>query len=161
MIISDREWALLSKRLDLSRATVSKSAAECIDELERKQKQAKAGVNINAMQQRSKDDPFKSDREREYAAVLDAEQAAGLIKRWSYEPMGLRIDDGNGKSCVFWPDFGVWNSVWILEFREVKGKSKHALKPAARVKFLAARRLFPEHNFRMIQRTDSGWEEIL
>jgi hypothetical protein len=151
--------AFIAKHHD--RIKVSTPVQDALAEIAAKLAKPKGGVNRNAMQERHPDDKFKTGWERIYRFVLIAEVQAGTIARWAYEPMGLRIDDGTGKSCVFYPDFGVWYPDGRLEFREIKGKGKHALTPEARVKFLAARRLFPEHTFRMIQKIEEGWEEIL
>ena len=142
------------------KVTQGRSVGDALAGIAAKLAPAKAGVNRNAMQQRSDQDRYKSNTEREYASLLEECRLAGNIVRWEYEPFGIRIDDGSGKTCVFWPDFAVW---YIRgeqpEFHEIKGKGKHALTPSARVKFLAARRLHPEMTFRCLQAPD--WKEIL
>ena len=150
--LTDAEWRVLSRKLDLSKCIVGKTVGAAIAEKPKGQPR---------FQQRSEGDKFKSDREREYAVILEQERKEGTIARWAYESLGLRIDDGTGKSCVWWPDFAVWLPDGKLEFRETKGKGKFAVRSTARVKFLAARRLFPEHVFSMWQRIGAGWEQIL
>jgi hypothetical protein len=158
MRLNEREGQALLARVAKAgmRITTSKSIAESLEQIA-----AKTGaVNRNAMQKRSKDDPYKSQAERDYAAYLEYERSLGHIERWEYEGIALRIDDGNGKTCSFWPDFTVWESRSAPpEFHEIKGKGKYALTPSARVKFLAARRLYPEFIFRCLQAPN--WEPIL
>jgi hypothetical protein len=158
--ISESEGAALIAKMG-DRATIGPKVGDKLAEIAATMAKQKSSVNRNAMQDRRPTDRYKSYAERDYAALLDADLRDGIIERWAYEPMGLRIDDGTGKNCVFWPDFCVWLVNGQREYREIKGKGKHAVTPQARTKFLAAKRLFPEDSFRMIQRTDSGWEEIL
>jgi len=130
-----------------------------VGELMRAKQDNDATKGKQRYQKRRSDDPYKSDAERTYAAMLAQDQEDGIISRWIYEDIGLRIDDGSGKMCVFWPDFCVWTPDGQLECREIKGRGKFALRPAARVKFLAARRLYPEFVFRCLKAPD--WKEIL
>ena len=119
------------------------------------------GINLQKTQQRRDDDPYKSNTERLYAALLADKQNAPYdqrhVVRWAYEPIGLRLPDWG----IYWPDFAIWTTTGKLEFHEIKGRGKYAVRDKAKAKFLDARRLFPEFTFRMIARTDSGWIDIL
>lgn len=129
--------------------TISKSAAECLAEIERPKGKGQK------FQDQQATDRYKSKAERIYAAQLEDERRLGLIDRWEYEALAFRLGDG----CVYWPDFIVWNQGWC-EVREVKGRGKFAVRPAARVKFLAAQKMYPEFRWIMLQRNADGWEQI-
>ena len=99
-------------------------------------------------------DGFRSKTERLFAWELDEQQKAGEIERWEYEAIKFRLADG----AWFTPDFCVWIG-GHLELREIKGGF---IREAARVRFLVAKRLFPEFTWRMIQRQKSGaWVDVL
>jgi hypothetical protein len=97
---------------------------------------------------------FKSKLEQRYAEHLENQRVAGEIKRWAYEALKFRLADG----ALFTPDFCVWLNDGSLELRETKGH----MREAARVRFLVARELYPEFQWRMIQASSKGgWVEIL
>jgi hypothetical protein len=98
-------------------------------------------------------DRYKSKTERYYSWELDEQQKAGAILRWEYEALKFRLADG----ALFTPDFCVWMP-GQLQLREIKGGF---IREAARVRFLVAKRLYPEFTWRMIQRQKSGWVDVL
>ena len=112
-------------------------------------------------QDRKPGDRYKSRWERLYAEELEARRLAGEIVRWEYEPFGIRLDDGTGNRCIYCPDFAVWDRVRGLTFIELKGRGKYAMRPAARAKFLAAKRLYPEFGFWCLQNQGGEWVDIL
>jgi hypothetical protein len=143
--------------VDPLRCTISRSAAEVMDEEKRQQRKAGAATSPR-FQQRRAGDRYKSDREREYAEVLDAELAAGRIVRWSYEAVKLFLPDWGWYA----PDFYVAYDCGHLEFREIKGRGKFALRDRGKAKFLDARRIYPEFGWRMIQLQPNGeWLDVL
>jgi hypothetical protein len=112
-------------------------------------------------QDRKPGDRYKSKWERLYAEELEARRLAGEILRWEYEPFGIRIDDGQGVRCIYWPDFAVWEEGKPMIFVELKGRGQFALRPVARAKFLAAKRLYPEFRFKCVQNHNGEWVKIL
>ena len=147
MNISERDGAKLIAA-NPGRVTVGKSVGEALAEVQRK-----AGPKF---QERSAD-RYKSNSERMYAELLESERTEGLIERWAYEPMGLRLP-GWG---IYWPDFLVIFSNGKMEFREIKGRGKYAVRDKARAKCLDAKRIYPQFRWKMIQRIDIGWNQIL
>ncbi len=72
---------------------------------------------------------------------------------WRYEPVTLRLAPG----VRYTPDFVVWDANGRLSFVEIKGGF---VRDDARVKFLLARKLFPEFKFTAMQWKDGEWREI-
>ena len=105
-------------------------------------------------------DGYRSKTERQYAMVLGDEVEEGTIERFEFESMKFKLADG----AWFCPDFCVWlpahlvrdgtTSPQQLELREIKGGF---VREAARVRFLVAKRLYPEFSWRMIQKQRNGW----
>jgi len=142
------------------KVTIGRSVGDALAQIAEKIPAPKAGINRNAMQERRKDDGYKSKSEREYAARLQAAKDRGDIESWSYESVKFYLPDWGW----YTPDFKVVIDNFgrkNVEFREIKGRGKHAVTDKAKAKFLDCRRLNPEFKFRMIQRIDDGWEEIL
>lgn len=108
--------------------------------------------------------PYKSKWESAYAAKLELEKAAGLIKQWWYEPFSLWLP---GK-VRYKPDFMVQietqvgqpsQQLWQdeLQLIEVKGWSKNLRDGKTRLKIAAA--LFPCFVWRLVYRTKGGgWD---
>jgi len=158
--LSESDWNKLPPSVR-ERCTVSKSVGEKM-QAEREEETKKQPK----YQKRHTDDPYKSDAEREYAKLLDASRdikfADGTphpdsVVRWLYEGMAFRLPDWG----VYWPDFMIELFNGRIEFREIKGRGKYAVRDKAKAKFLDARRLFPQFGWKMIQRTSGGWDEIL
>ena len=73
--------------------------------------------------------------EAEYARVLEADKAAGLVAWWAFEPFKFRLAD----NTFYTPDFGVMLINGELQAHEVKG----FWTDDARVKIKVAASLFP------------------
>jgi hypothetical protein len=120
-----------------------------------------AGITLNGMpigdvpaEKPKPTDRYRSKTERLYADKLAWDIKDGVIARWEYEPLKFRLGDG----AWYTPDFAVWTPGG-LDLIEIKGGF---VREAARVRFLVAKRLYPEFTWRMIQRKLSGaWLEIL
>jgi hypothetical protein len=156
--LTEKEAAALQQRMG-SRAIVSASVGQVLARVAA-DSGAKKGPRY---QQRREGDKFRSDRERQYAAVLDQEKAAGLILDWQYEMHGFRIAYGEGgkRGCTYYPDFVVRLPSGLFEIRETKGKGKFSVRSVARAKFLAARTIHPGYLWRMIQWEGGEWVDVL
>ena len=109
---------------------------------------------VEVTEKKEPGDMYKSKTERLYSWELDEQKQAGEIQRWEYEALKFRLADG----AWFTPDFCVWIG-GSLELREIKGGF---IREAARVRFLVAKRLYPEFTWRMIQRQKNGaWVDVL
>ena len=86
--------------------------------------------------------------ETEYAAILSTLKAAGYVQDYRYEAIKLRIG-GEGERCWYTPDFLVVRSTGAIEIHEVKGPFE---REDARVKRLAAARIYPEFRFFLVRR---------
>lgn len=108
--------------------------------------------------------PYRSKWEAAYAAKLDMDKAAGMIKAWWYEPFSLWLP---GK-VRYKPDFMVeyhpanfeqngFDLHTPLEIIEVKGWSRNRRDGMTRLKIAAA--LFPCFVWRLVSRTKGGgWD---
>ena len=100
--------------------------------------------------------PYKSKLEASYAAQLDLEQKAGLVKRWWYEPFSLWLP---GK-VRYKPDFLIQYPDGLerrLEVIEVKGWSRNVRDGMTRLKIAAA--IFSCFTWRLVRRTKGGgWD---
>lgn len=76
-----------------------------------------------------------NNTEAEYARVLEADKAAGLVAWWAFEPFKFRLAD----NTFYTPDFGVMLANGELQAHEVKGH----WTDDARVKIKVAASLFP------------------
>lgn len=65
---------------------------------------------------------YKSRWEEEYAARLEAQKQAGLIKDWQYEQIRIRLADGK----FYTPDFMVLCLDDEVQLHEVKGRWREA-----------------------------------
>jgi hypothetical protein len=103
---------------------------------------------------------YKSKAEQQFAWELGDWLKLGNIDWWAYEPMGFRLGDPSlGKrGVVYWPDFAVLMG-GRMEFLEVKGGGY--VRDKARVKFLAARKMYPQFTWRMLSNKHGTWEDIL
>lgn len=117
----------------------------------------RSAVKAVKYQQRVEGDPYKSTAERIYAADLAKWQQAGVIRRWAYEPVKFHLPDW-GWYIV---DFQVVLADGSMEFIELKGRGKYAIRDRAKAKFLDARRLFPEFTFKMLQWDGEGFLVVL
>lgn len=107
--------------------------------------------------------------ERAYSEILELQRMAGEIVSWSFEGLALRW--GNEESFTYSPDFVVVESVFEsiadarpiipphvrLVFIEIKGGH---IWSNSMTRFRHARDNFPLYEFRMIQKTKAGWEQI-
>ena len=106
--------------------------------------------------------PYKSKWEAAYAAKLELEKQAGVIKQWWYEPFSLWLP---GK-VRYKPDFMIEREAHAgsenipfseIEIIEVKGWSKNRRDGMTRLKIAAA--LFPCFVWRLVYRTKGGgWD---
>lgn len=88
--------------------------------------------------------------ERRYAEHLDAEQEAGRVAMWMFEPMGLRL----AKACTYNPDFLVVYPDGATEIHEVKGR----WEDDALVKIKCAAEMFPLWRFVAVRWVRGMWE---
>jgi hypothetical protein len=96
--------------------------------------------------------PYRSKTEARYAALLTTWQQAGLIVRWCYEPIRLRL----APQTTLTPDFLIqWPSAndTRLTFDEVKGWKRED----AMVKLKVAAALYPMFRFRCVQWRQGDW----
>ncbi len=93
---------------------------------------------------------FRSKTEEQYAAMLEAERLAGSITSWAYEPMKLRLGDGQTITL----DFMVYEPTrWYLV--EVKGAWSRE-DGVAKLKACAA--LYPRFEIYLARKTkNAGW----
>ena len=111
-----------------------------------------------AVEKEKPTDRYKSKMERLFAWKLEANKQNGVLLSWEYEPVTLVVIDAGGKRCRYTPDFMVVFEPGVIVFFEVKG----FLRPAARLRFLAARERYPFWEFRMVRREKSGtWVDVL
>lgn len=87
---------------------------------------------------------FKSKTEARFAEQLDARRKAGEILYWRYEPISLRLVEG--ERVHYTPDFMVAECDGSTTLIEVKG----FMREAARLRFLAARERFPQFRWRLV-----------
>lgn len=99
--------------------------------------------------------------ERLYAFDLDILQRAGEIKAWWFEPLKVRL----ARRTYYTPDFLIWQQDGSLEFVEIKGYRKRACDAPGEakdaVRFKMARELVPWASWRMIERSEGEWREVL
>ena len=97
---------------------------------------------------------WASKLERDYSLVLKAQEQAGTIYWWAYEPLSFRI----GAGASFCPDFVVLRASGELEAHETKGMRREA----AIVRIKVAARMAPWCRFVLVTRDRRGWhlEEI-
>ena len=139
------------------KVTQGKTVGEALAGIAAKLDKPKGIVNRNAMQDRRKYAPYRSKAEQDYADYLQAAKERGEILDWTYESFGIKLPDWG----FFYPDFYVVCHEGRKEFHEVKGRGKYAVTDKGKAKYLDAQRLRPEFTWRMIQRTDDGWQQIL
>lgn len=91
--------------------------------------------------------------EQRYAAELESQRRTGLITRWEFERIKLRVGAGVGGKHAGWyvPDFAVWCHA-RLDFHETKGYRWR--EQMAKLK--AAADLYPEHRFALVE-FDGSW----
>ena len=96
--------------------------------------------------------PYRSRTEERYGAMLAAQQQAGLLTQWWYEPMRLAL----APRTTLTPDFLLqWSGgpETPLTFDEVKGWRRED----AMVKLKVAARLYPIFRFRWVEWTQGAW----
>lgn len=123
---------------------------------------ANARVADNASKCRSVSNPtpspYKSKWESAYAAKLDLEVRAGVIRSWRYEPMSFKLSKGKR----YRPDFMVVHPDGLekrIEFREVKSRvwGKNRRDGITHLSWCA--QLYPMFTWTLIFRNGQGWEE--
>lgn len=104
--------------------------------------------------------PYKSKLEAAFAAKLDLEKRAGLIKQFWYEPFSIWLP---GK-VRYKPDFLIQerlplddNDIRMLDLVEVKGWSKNRRDGMTRLKVAAA--LFPCFIWKLAEYHNGQWQE--
>ena len=108
---------------------------------------------------------WKSKTEAMYAFYLDYQKTTGEISKWEYEGLKFKIGDasevegGKRSGAYFTPDFLVVFPDGHMELHEIKGGGY--CREAARVRFLAARKQWPEFTWRMITKQRRDWVETL
>ena len=92
--------------------------------------------------------------ERRMADVLEMRKRSGEVREWWYEALKLRV--GLDQSWYI-PDYLVLLTDGSLEVIEVKGKQ---VWEDSRVKWKAAKMLYPFMRWRFIQWCDGEWREM-
>jgi hypothetical protein len=90
-----------------------------------------------------REDGYRSKLEARYAEQLDGDRFGGLVAKWSYEALKLRLAD----RTFYTPDFFVVTVERRIELHEVKATWEAAHQEDARVKLKVAAELFPEFRF--------------
>ena len=119
-------------------AVVGKSVAECLDAAERKQPKPKRGR--------------MNKTETAMSMELESYRAQGVVTRWRFESVKLRLADNTWYTC----DFQVWlpdNRILMLE---VKGW----LREHGGIRFKVARELYPEYIWLMYRREKGHWKRM-
>ena len=88
-------------------------------------------------------EPYRSKLEARYAEQLDADRLGGLVAKWSYESLKLRL----AVRTFYTPDFFVVTVERRIELHEVKATWAAEHQEDARVKLKVAAALFPEFRF--------------
>ena len=101
-------------------------------------------------------DRFRSDTERRYAAVLEAQRLRGEIVDWRYEPMkGLYLGPDSSYTPDFLVIFTIPGASWCTyEFHEVKGGH---IWPKDREKLKWAATAYPWFTFYLCQWKEQQW----
>jgi len=87
-----------------------------------------------------------------YSEHLEAQRAEGLILRWDYEPIKLRL----AKGTYYTPDFRVLTADGFVEYHETKGCwTKY---PASRVKIKVAAEVHDCYKFVGIEWKNKTWK---
>ena len=102
----------------------------------------------------------RSDRmnktEARRAAHLEALRVAGLIKRWDFQPMKLRLAD----YCYLTPDFRVVLTTGEIELEDVKGRkgAKYYCTEDSKIKIRIAAEMHPMFRFTIVwELKGEGW----
>lgn len=83
--------------------------------------------------------------ERTWSLHLEQQRLAGLIDRWYFEPMSIRL---GRPACAYKPDFMVIDNEGYIEFHETKGH----MEEAAAVRIKVAAEKHPEFVFKLIRK---------
>lgn len=99
--------------------------------------------------------PKMNKTEQRYADILDGLKRMGIVRRWEFEGIRMKLADG----AFYRPDFLVWKCDDTMECIEIKGSF---IREASLVRYKVARDSYPIFKFKMLQYTrKKGWEEIL
>jgi hypothetical protein len=88
-------------------------------------------------------EPYRSKLEARYSEQLEADRLGGLVAKWAYESLKLRLAD----RTFYSPDFFVITPERRIELHEVKATWAAEHQEDARVKLKVAAALFPEFRF--------------
>lgn len=93
--------------------------------------------------------------EAAYAPILEAERRAGLIVRWGYESVTLRLAD----RTTYTADFYALHTDGSIHLTEVKpgNQAGPIWTPDSRVKWKVAAEAFPELHFHVAWRCRGVW----
>jgi hypothetical protein len=94
--------------------------------------------------------------ESRYAAHLETLRVAGVIARWDYEPMGLRLAD----RTFYHPDFRVILPDGLIQMHECKGAQTDGepfVLEKANIKLKVAAELHPFTFFLVWPKKGGGW----
>ncbi len=93
-------------------------------------------------------DQYRSKTEASRAIALELDRKAGLICRWEYEPVTIKLAPG----VRYTPDFLVVARDGAVSFEEVKGRkgARFFSRPIGKMKVALAAKLQPQWKFRII-----------
>jgi len=88
--------------------------------------------------------------ERRYSERLEAQRKEGLILRWDYEPVKLRL----AKGTYYTPDFRVLTAEGFIEYHETKG----FWRSTGRVKIKVASEIHDCYKFTAVEWKNKTWK---
>ena len=95
---------------------------------------------------------YRSKWEAAYAAKLDLEKHAGLIKAYKYEGISLQLSKGQYHR----PDFLIWHIDGSIEIAQIKGWHKNMRAGVKGLKWAAS--LHPWFTWTLKRWTGKGWD---
>jgi isocitrate dehydrogenase kinase/phosphatase len=101
---------------------------------------------------RAVDDRGMNRTEAAYAELLERMKLDGVVTRWWFESVRLRL----AHRTTYTPDFCVLLSSGVTRFVEIKG----FLREDAAIKFKFAREAFPQWEFIMLRKVKGGWSQV-
>jgi hypothetical protein len=110
------------------------------------------------------DDPDRPKKPSRIAGTMNKIEAAmsleldgmlrnGIVKRWRFEAVKLRLAKATWFTCDF--------QVWLADGRIVMLETKGFLHDDAGVKFKVAREMYPEYLWMMVERKHGCWRVLM
>jgi hypothetical protein len=123
-----------------------------------KERSRELGTHIDVPKKKStkRADGYKSQLEADYAARLKTLELAGIVKRWRYEPVNIRLVDKKKAQSHYNPD-------WLVEYNDGRwffDETKGYMRSTGRLKLYLAATDFPMFKFRKVTREDGEWKIV-